>query len=115
MKISNKNTNSSNNISIIENKLDNLDISCSKCNKIFSSSQSLKLHTKTSDCSKIIEPKHKICEYCGKTYSTKQMLKYHLDSCVEKKIFIIKDKYESEINILKEEIFKLQNKIEQKK
>ena len=55
---------------------------CSKCNKIFSSSQCLQYHTSKNVCGK----KTNVCEKCLHKFKTKAMLKYHLENSVcEKK------------------------------
>lgn len=115
MKNSNKNVNSNNNISTLKNESIYADSNiCSKCNKVFSSYQSLKLHVKTSNCDKNLELKDKSCLYCNKHFSSKQMLKYHLDTCLEKKIFLLKSEHQVEIEKLKEEIMFLNHKIDKK-
>ena len=115
MRLSNKNVNSNNNISNIENgtfSSDSESNTCMKCNKVFSSSQSLKLHMRTSDCTRETELKDKNCDYCNKNFSTKQMLKYHLDCCVERKLFLLRNEYELQIQQLKEEIMNLNQKLD---
>ena len=39
------------------------------------------------------------------------MLKYHLDCCVERKLFLLRNEYELQIQQLKEEIMNLNQKI----
>ena len=130
MRNSNKNVNSNNNVSSIKTGTENLNTitsernvnglsegdggsinTCINCNKTFSSKQSLKLHIKTSNCEKNGEAVDKICKYCDKKFSSKQMLKYHLDTCTERKIHLLNEKHQEDIEILKQEIERLKNQL----
>jgi hypothetical protein len=58
-------------------------MSCSNCNKTFSSRQNLDYHVTNKVCQKF----DKKCKKCGHIFSSKVMLKYHVDNDVcEKKI-----------------------------
>jgi len=89
---------------------------CLDCNKNFSSKQSLKVHTKTSKCM-LKKDKKLLCEYCEKSFSSKQMINYHYDICVYKKILLLNEGHQKNVENLKnryeEEIYELNEKIKE--
>lgn len=68
----------------------NNEISCTTCNKNFSSKSNLNTHLKTSKCAGENRVSYD-CEYCKNKFASKQFLNRHVDICAIKKE---KDHYE---------------------
>ena len=110
----NINLNSTNNTSSINtNNYNNFDQNiCSKCNKNFATTQTLKTHLLTSNCDKKNVPIIHKCDFCDKEFSSKQMLNYHNNVCIDRKISILKTNYENKIKELEEKLENLKEKNE---
>ena len=116
----NINIGSNNNTNVIETRIiytkgggeTEQKFTCEKCKKNFSSQQTLKTHTLTTNCVKdysvIINNK---CDYCSKDFSSKQMLTYHQNNCVDKKLHHLTNhltsSYEAKIKLLEDQILSL--------
>ena len=73
---------------------------CEFCEKVLSSNQNLKIHTKK--CETVKETDEFKCEFCEKVLSSKKNLLLHLDICVIKKDKEIKELTELNIKLKKE-------------
>lgn len=100
---------------------------CVHCNKKFSNKHNLKVHQNTAKyCLRLHDPEHDVlhnqCDYCKKNFTSKQTLLYHLKICkklltfemksyYEKKIREVEETKDQQIEVLKEKIKLLENKI----
>jgi hypothetical protein len=107
----NVNINSNNNNNVIEtggilcsDDDDDKKLKCEKCGRSFSSAQSLKTHSLTTNCVKEVVSLSHRCEFCSKDFSSKQMMCYHQNNCVEKKIHHLTVDYEAKIKLLEDKI-----------
>lgn len=82
-------------------------ITCTKCNKLFTSQQTLKTHLLTINCVKENINITNECLFCKKEFSSKQMLIYHDNICIHKKLNILTIEYENKIKNLEDQILHL--------
>lgn len=76
-------------------------LECNECGKVCKNEKGLHVHR--TKCKKQLEP---ICIYCQTTFTRFSTLEHHLSTCLEYKVYKIKEKCNEELSKAKEEISK---------